>query len=235
MTLRASRPTVLLFDIDGTLLDTGGAGRRALERAFHHLYGRSDACHGFRFDGMTDRSITRRGLEAVGIQPTEGAIDQLLLEYVKLLHEEVLDADPSRYRVHAGVAQALEATRNPRIAIGLGTGNVREGARVKLERARLFERFAFGGFGCDAEDRIEILRSGARRGAAALGMPLSECRVVVIGDTPKDIAAAQGIGAESVAVATGSYAVDELVKWQPTHVFASLESAGAVLALVGDQ
>jgi phosphoglycolate phosphatase-like HAD superfamily hydrolase len=119
-------------------------------------------------------------------------------------------------------------------AVGLGTGNVREGARIKLSRAGLFERFSFGGFGCDAEDRAELLRIGAQRGAAQLSLPLSDCRVVVIGDTPKDIAAANAIGAECIAVGTGSFDVHALRSHGPRYVFAHLLESGALEALLGD-
>ena len=227
------RPTVLLFDIDGTLIETGGAGRRAMERAFERYVGRRDACASVPFAGMTDRAIARGGLTAAEREAEEGAIDAVLALYLEALAEEV--AASLNCRVHVGVEAALtsaEATRG--VAIGLGTGNIREGARLKLERVGIHHRFAFGGFGCDHEDRAEVLRAGARRGAAVLGVPLDECRVVVIGDTPKDIAAAQAIAAESIAVCTGSFSADDLAVLRPTHVFRDLSEAGAIAALLGE-
>jgi phosphoglycolate phosphatase-like HAD superfamily hydrolase len=110
-----------------------------------------------------------------------------------------------------GVLELLDALEGSRgVALGLGTGNIEAGARIKLTPARLSERFAFGGFGCDAEDRAELLEAGARRGAAALGAARARCRVVIIGDTPLDVAAAHAIGAECLAVATGNFDVDAL-------------------------
>lgn len=224
------RPTVFLFDIDGTLLSTDGAGRRAMERAFERHTGRRDAC-AFPFAGMTDRAILRAGLEVLGGAADEGAIDALLALYVAALEEELATAV---CRVHPGVEAALDAVlTRASSAIGLGTGNVREGARLKLGRVGLFERFAFGGFGCDHERRDELLRCGAERGAALLGAPRSACRVVVIGDTPKDVAAAQAIGAEAIAVATGPYGADALAACGATRVFAHLAEAGALDALLG--
>ncbi len=226
------RPTVLLWDIDGTLLSTGGAGRRAMERAFARYAGRPDACESFSFAGMTDRAILRAGLDALGREVTEGAIDALLAIYVELLAEEMSLADETR--VHHGVVEALDAAaRRARCAVGLGTGNVRAGAQAKLTRVGIYERFAFGGFGCDHERRDELLRIGATRGAARLAAPLEACRVVVIGDTPKDIAAAQAIGAESIAVATGPYALAALAACAPTHSFSDLGEKGVLEALLG--
>jgi phosphoglycolate phosphatase len=227
------RPTVLLFDIDGTLVTTGGVGRRALERAFERLYGRTDACAGFRMDGMTDRAIVRLALRAIGTAATDAAVDSVLPAYLQVLAEEVSGADLSRYRVHPGMWEAVERALGRGAAVGLGTGNIREGARLKLQRVNLFECFQFGGFGCDSEDRTELIRCGASRGAQRLGLPLAEVRVVVVGDTPKDVMAARGIGAECVGVATGSFQVDQLLASGATWAFPTLEHPSALSALLG--
>ena len=228
------RPTVLLFDIDGTLVTTGGVGRRALELAFERAYGRPDACSGFRLDGMTDRAIVRGGLVALGVAPSQTTIDAVLGGYLEVLAEEVAAAPAEKYRVHAGICETLDAAAGHRhFAIGLGTGNIREGARIKLERVGLFRRFGFGGFGNDDEDRTALLRMGAERGATVLGMVLEDVRVVVIGDTPKDVAAARGIGAESVGVGTGSFSAEELRGVGATWAFPSLAFPGAMEAVLG--
>lgn len=227
-----ARPTILLFDIDGTLVTTGGAGRRAMQRGFAELYGVSDALE-FKFDGMTDRSIVRAGLSNLGVSVTAEAIDRLLEVYILALSDEVQRVPEERYLVHSGIRQAIDAARAHGAAIGLGTGNIREGARVKLERVALFAEFGFGGFGCDAEARGELIRVGAERGAAALGQPLERCRVVVIGDTPKDVAAAQAIGAECIGVATGSYSVADLLESGATAAFEDLSGPEALEALLG--
>src|SRR5437016_4224259 len=181
------RPTVLLFDVDGTLVTTGGAGRRAIERAFADLHGKAGAV-AFDFSGMTDRAIVRAGFGAMGRTCNEPAIDAMLAAYLERLADEVRRA--TIYHLHAGMAEALDAALRPRFAVGLGTGNIREGARLKLDRVGIHGRFAFGGFGDDHEERVELIRIGAARGASRLGAPVAECRVVVIGDTPKDVAAA---------------------------------------------
>jgi phosphoglycolate phosphatase len=227
----AMRPLILLFDIDGTLISTSGAGRRAIERAFGHRHGRADACASVSFGGMTDRAILRAGLTALGVPVEPAAIDALIAAYLPALHDEITRAE---CRIHDGIERALDAARaNARCAVGLGTGNIREGARVKLSKVGIYERFAFGGFGCDHEDRGELLRIGAERGAAALGVARAACRVVVIGDTPKDVAAARAIGATSVAVATGSFSPAELTAAGATHVFRDLTDPAALPTLLG--
>ncbi len=223
------QPTVLLFDIDGTLIDAGGAGRRSMERAFGRVTGRPDACSHFGFDGMTDRAIVRRGLQAIGRPAEEADIDEVVDAYLAALAIEI--ASSPGYTTHPGVHEALEHGERAGCAIGLGTGNVRRGAAIKLDRSGLFPRFAFGGFGCDHEDRAELIRVGAARGAERLGRALVECRVVVIGDTPKDVAAAIAIGAESLAVATGRYDLAALAAAGATAAFARLDEPGALAML----
>lgn len=228
------RPTVLLFDIDGTLVTTGGVGRRAIERAFHHRHGRPDACSLIRFDGMTDRSITRLALEAIQVEADDATIDALLEVYVRELEAELRAAPADNYRVHVGVDTAIEAARERGMALGLGTGNIQEGARLKLEHVGLYRHFSFGGFGSDHELRVELIRRGAERGAEKLGKPLGECRVVIIGDTPKDVDAARGIGAESIGVGTGSFTAAALREHGATYAFDDLTAPGALRALLGD-
>lgn len=226
------RPTVLLFDIDGTLVTTGGAGRRAMERSFGALYGRPEAVR-FPLDGLTDRLIVRRALQTIEVTPAEDEIDRVLSAYLEALRDEVDRAPDAVYRVHVGMLQAIDRARESGAAIGLGTGNIEEGARVKLDRVRLFEHFRFGGFGSDAEDRTQLIRIGAERGAAELGVAFAECRVVVIGDTPKDVLAAQGIGAECLGVGTGSYSPEALLESGANWAFPSLETPSAIDVLLG--
>jgi phosphoglycolate phosphatase-like HAD superfamily hydrolase len=226
-------PTVLLFDIDGTLITTGGAGRRAITKAFEVLHGRADACDHFSFGGMTDRAIVRLGLEAIGVGASTEAIDEVIDRYVELLELEVWKVDARAYRVHDGMLAAIDAGHARGCAVGLGTGNVQAGARAKLRRVALHERFDFGGFGDDHELRPELIRRGAERGAARLGVPLSDARVVVIGDTPKDVHAAQAIGAECVAVATGEFPLEVLRQAGATWAFDDLTAPGALEAVLG--
>lgn len=207
---------ILLFDIDGTLVDTGGAGRRAIERAMRDYLALENIALGFSFAGMTDRAILRMAIEAQGRGCAEEDIDELITRYVDYLHEEVLRAE---YLVFPGVVELLDALSGVEgCALGLGTGNAEKGARVKLERGRLNPYFSFGGYGCASEDRAIILSQGASRGAALLGQEVEDCEIIVIGDTPRDVAAALAIGARSVAVATGGHSIEVLRACKPDLV-----------------
>ncbi len=232
----AMRPTVLLFDIDGTLVTTGGAGRRAMERAFQQLHGRGDASDSFSMSGMTDRAIVRKALGIIGAQATEVAIDAVIEAYLAHLSEEVRKVDDHKYRVYPGMREAVAASRERSgVAVGLGTGNVRRGAQLKLERVGLYDQFDFGGFGCDHEDRVELIRHGARCGAQSLGAPLEECRVVVIGDTPKDVHAAKGIGAVCIGVGTGSFSAEALLAAGADFAFPDFSARDALSVLLSDR
>jgi phosphoglycolate phosphatase len=228
----SARPTIYLFDIDGTILLTGGAGRRAFEQALGDVTGRADACAHFSFGGMTDLAIVRQALEAIGREVDQPTVDALLERYLTYLRDEV--ARTNDYVVMPAVREVVDALRGQRgAAVGLGTGNLRLGAEVKLSRGDLWRLFAFGGFGCDHEDRGGLLELGAQRGAALLGVPRSACRIVVIGDTTRDVAAARAIGAECVAVGTGGVSLEVLHEAGADAVFPDLAAPGVFERLVG--
>jgi phosphoglycolate phosphatase-like HAD superfamily hydrolase len=228
-----SPPTILLFDIDGTLIDAGGAGRRALEYAFEATAG-SNGWLGFSLAGMTDRAIVRAALQSRKSAVAEAEIDEVLDQYLERLTYEV--AQSPHYVVHAGVRQTLARAERlgARCALGLGTGNLEQGAKIKLARGGLDRTFSFGGFGSDHERRSEVIRIGARRGAAQLGRDVSQCRVVVIGDTPEDVAAARAVGAVCVAVATGPYSVEQLRQAGATFACEDLQQSAADAAIFDD-
>jgi len=229
------KPTVLLFDVDGTLVTTCGAGRRAVERAFESRHGSKDVL-AFSFGGMTDKAIVRAGLLDLGLTfPDETALelemDATLNFYLDILADEVRR---THIRIHDGMLQAMDmADARTNVALGLGTGNIRKGAAIKLGCVGIFDRFSFGGFGDDSIDRPALLMAGARRGADKLGIPIEDCRIVIIGDTPRDVSAAKAIGAESIAVATGMHDVAELRGCDPTAVFATLADPRAPELLFG--
>jgi len=223
-------PAILLFDIDGTLLHAGGAGRRAVARVFGERFARREVFDDVRFHGMTDRAIVRGGLARAGLAVDEAAIDAVCAAYLAALADEVPRSDG--FRIMPGAAALLDALAGRSgLAVGLGTGNLREGARIKLEHARLYHHFRFGGFGCDAEDRAALLRVGAERGARHLGAGLGDCRIVVIGDTPKDVAAASAIGAESLTVETSGFTAADLRAAGATWAFPDLTADGVLAAL----
>ncbi len=225
-------PTILLFDVDGTLLTAGGAGRRALVRAFAAELGRGDVIESVDLRGMTDPAVFRQAVTAAGLDPASALLARLVERYLACLVEE-LERAPT-FSVLPGVPEVIAAVRRqPNVAVGLGTGNLERGARLKLARAGLNDPFPFGGFGDDAEARAEVLRAGAARGARRLDAPLERCRVVVVGDTPRDVAAAQAIDAESVAVATSGFDVHALRAAGATAVHESLAEAGALASILG--
>jgi phosphoglycolate phosphatase-like HAD superfamily hydrolase len=199
---------------------------------FRERWGRPETFDTVRFHGMTDRAIIRDGLERIGVPADDVAIDEVCATYLTALADEMPRS--TRFRVLSGASALLDAlARRPGLAVGLGTGNLREGARLKLEHAGLFHHFAFGGFGCDHEDRAALLRVGAVRGAERLGRALDACRVVVIGDTPRDVAAARAIGAESLTVETGGIAGDALRDAGATWTHPDLTDPAILTTLIG--
>lgn len=217
-----SAPSVLLFDVDATLLLTGHAGTRAVNRAFQHLYGLAEAMEGVRPDGKTDPLIFREILEGkLGRLSPECEIPRIAAVYLEYLRDEV-ERSPG-FRVLAGVRELLEAlSRREGFLLGLATGNLEEGAWIKLKRAGLDRYFDFGGFGSDAEDRTEVIRTALRRAEHKLGRPVRPEFVFVIGDTPRDILHAREAGVRSVAVATGRTSLEELTSFRPDHLVPDL-------------
>lgn len=197
-----------LFDIDGTLIGGDGSGRRAFERACHDHLGIVGALEHLRLDGMTDPLI----LESVfrhhhDRAPTEEESRAIFDVYVQHLAREVADG---MYHVKPAVHETLDHLEARGATIGLATGNLLEGARIKLQRGDLWHRFAFGGFGSDHADRSELVRTAIRRGVERAGRSFMRDEIWVIGDTPKDVAAAHTAGARCLGVATGWYTLDQL-------------------------
>jgi phosphoglycolate phosphatase len=202
---------ILLFDIDGTLIMSGGAGARALERAFVELTGIERALSGVRLDGATDLAIVREALEKGGRAVTPDLMDRLVTRYTELLPGELQRADG--YRLLEGVEALLEKLAAQLRTFGLCTGNVRDGARAKLSRGGVWEHFARGfegGFGGDGEIRSDIVRAALRRAEAHHGRPFKAMEALVIGDTPRDVQAAHEVGVPVLAVATGRFSAEEL-------------------------
>jgi phosphoglycolate phosphatase-like HAD superfamily hydrolase len=192
-----------LFDIDGTILLSGGAGSRALERAFEAEYGITGAMNAVEPSGKTDPVIIEEVFHArLGRAARPGEIDAVLAAYIPYLRDEVTAS--TRFRLMPHVIEAIQyLMAQPDVGIGLATGNVRLAAQVKLERAAMWTQFAFGGFGCDAADRGKVVGKAIERGLAHTGRAISADAIVVVGDTPRDIEAARANGVRVVAVATG--------------------------------
>jgi len=200
---------LLLFDIDGTLVLTGGAGIRALNRAFCQVVGIVNALDGIRLHGKTDPAIVREIFSARGALQNADSYDQILAAYVEFLPEEVQQS--RNYRVLPGILRFLQDFQGRSdLAFGLATGNVEAGARIKLARGNLNPFFAFGGFGSDAENRTELVRRAAHNGSRLAGVTIDPNDIFVIGDTPRDIAAGREAGYRTVGVATSDYSTEDL-------------------------
>ncbi|MBI3090950.1 MAG: HAD hydrolase-like protein [Candidatus Tectomicrobia bacterium] len=226
------QPKLLLFDIDGTLILSGGAGGAALNRACEEILGVQNAMAAVNPGGMTDGAIVRRIITTVlGRPPEDGEIECILRRYLEHLPRS-LDGS-TRFRLLPGFPRLLDALgERPDIVLGLGTGNLAEGARIKLEFAGLFHYFRFGGFGSDAEDRAELLRRGIERGKALSPQPVAPEHIFVIGDTPHDVESGRRAGARTVAVATGSTSRQELARHQPDYLFDSFADAKPFMELM---
>jgi phosphoglycolate phosphatase-like HAD superfamily hydrolase len=198
---------VLLFDIDGTLVDTGGAGLRAFARILNDEFGTSEALLGIPLAGRTDRAILADALARVA--PDHEADESWLLEfserYVAALAEE-LQVASARRRLLPGVLEALDhAASLDGVHLALLTGNFRKGAEVKLGHFGIWDRFAFGAYGDDSADRNDLFPVAMARAREA-GVAVRDARdVVIIGDTPHDVACARSGGALAVGVTTGPY------------------------------
>ncbi len=207
-----------LFDIDGTLIQTGGAGKRAFGRAMEELLGVVDPLAEVRLDGKTDLLILQEALRNAGRESLSDAEQEALYRRYVCLLEAELEADAGSYSVLPGVRELLdELAQDEGVLVGLATGNLELGARAKLSPGDLNRFFEFGGFGSDSPDRTELIRTAVRRGRARNGG--AEFRqVFVLGDTPQDILHGRAAGARVVAVATGNYPAEALAAYAPDLV-----------------
>jgi phosphoglycolate phosphatase len=212
----------VLFDIDGTLITTGGAGAIAWRLAFEEIYGLPADVGKYSDAGMTDPEVARLTFASViGREPTARELAELMA--VRLEHLPRAVAGSPGYRVLAGVEPLLLKLSRAGYLLGLTTGGVESAARFKLARAKLNRYFPFGGFGSDSSDRVELTRRAIERAAALGSGGFSARRCLVVGDTPLDVAAARGAGAVSVAVASGHFSADELADAGADYVLASLQ------------
>ena len=226
------RRRVLLFDVDGTLVHAAGAGRRALERVLASRFGEVErALAGMRLDGMTDRLIVRELLGVLEAPFDDALCDRILDDYVGHLAGEL--GGPG-FRVLQGVEPLLDQLTSAGALLGLCTGNVAEGARLKLSRGAIDHHFewgpsAIGGFAHDGEARERIVRAALDRGTDRLGATLRAEDALVIGDTPRDVSAAHAHGVPVLAVATGRFSVAELRDTGADGVLATLDGAAPAL------
>lgn len=222
---------LVLFDIDGTLLNSEGLGRASMRRALGSIFG-SPGNPAYRYDGKTDRQIVRdvMRLEGHSDEHIDSRMEKLIEIYLEGLRDGV---ESGKFNVHPleGVVELLDALE-PRedVVLGLLTGNVETGARTKLTAAGIDpDRFRVNAFGSDHEHRPELPAVAQRRASEKLGLEIAGERMVVIGDTPADIACGRSLGAKAIGVASGHYTVEQLRAHDPYAVFPSLKNTQKVL------
>lgn len=226
---------LVCFDIDGTLLSASGAGRRALGQALLDVYGTAGPIDTYDFHGGTDPQIIRDLLGAAGLSPAEIAAREadLFAHYLGHLAGEI--GDGRQVTLYPGVAALVEALAGRGdCLVGLLTGNIEAGARIKLEPTGLLPRFRVGAYGSDHADRTCLPAVAAGRAAALVGRAFLGPDLVIIGDTPRDVGCGRAFGARCLAVATGRHAVAELTACAPDHVFANLAETDRVMGAILD-
>ena len=215
-------PHILLFDIDGTLVSTGGAGAVAWRRAFEELHGIPADIGKFTDAGMTDPDVGAKTFAAVlGREPTPHELAQVVQRRLEHLPEAV--AESEGYRVLPGVPERLRQLSRDGHLLGLITGNGDGAAHVKLARGDLNRWFTFGAYASAGVDRPGIVHRAIERGEAMLGRDVPNIENYVVGDTPLDITAAHAVGCTAIAVATGHYDVAALEEAGADHVLETLE------------
>lgn len=222
---------LILFDIDGTLLSAGGAPRRAFRRALKEFFGTEGAAARDRFAGKTDPQILHDLMRAAGFDEAhvDERADDFFAFYLTRLEAEL--ASETRHRLYPGVAGLIPAlAADSRVTLGLVTGNVEPGARIKLEHFGLWERFELGAYGSDHRDRNRLVPIAVERAAAVTGRHFAGSEVVVVGDTPADVACARAAGARAVAVATGVHSAAELAAHGPDALLETLAGGPALAA-----
>lgn len=228
---------VVLFDIDGTILWTDGAGRRAVYRALEEHFGETGPGQ-HEFDGKTDRQIVRELMRHAGVADAtiDERLDPVIARYVDLLRGE-LSGPVAMGHVFPGVRELLDVLESrDDVMLGLLTGNVCEGATAKLGAVGIApERFVVGAFGSDHEDRPALPAIALERARRHLGEDVPGADVVVIGDTPADMRCGQGIGARALGVATGRYSAADLMAYGAAAVFEDLSDTAAVVRAIMDE
>jgi len=217
---------LVLFDIDGTLIRTGGAGVKAFGRAFETEFRVPNSTAQIKFAGRTDTGLVREMFTNHGVEPTQENLRQFFDSYVFWLDYLLWNCEG---RVIPGVWEFIKGLRGASQppAIGLLTGNIRLGAEIKLRRFELWELFQTGAFADDHEDRNQIAAIARHRGGRLLDSDLRGEEILVVGDTPRDVECARAIDAKMLAVATGGAKADELRAHNPDWLVEDLTKIAA--------
>jgi phosphoglycolate phosphatase len=220
---------LVLFDIDGTLVHTGGAGVKAFAKVFETEFGATDHFERLKFAGRTDVSLVREFFQYHNIAETPENFDRFFSRYVFWLDHVLSTSKGSEcLGVWEFIYDLKELSERP--LVGLLTGNIRLGAEIKLRRFQLWDAFEIGAFADDHEERDQIAAVAKERGSRVLDEPLRGDQVLVIGDTPLDIRCARSIGAKVLAVATGGATLEELIRHKPDWAVPDLRSISAAKA-----
>src|SRR5580658_2034120 len=223
---------LVLFDIDGTLVHTGGAGVKAFARAFATEFGIPDGAERLKFAGRTDVSLVREFFTLQRIEPSPENFDRFFASYLHWLQQLIPECKGGACHGVVEFHEELRARPEPPLT-GLLTGNIKKGARIKLERFNLWDKFPFGGFADDHEERPRIAAAALRRGSQQFGRELRGDEVLVIGDTPLDIHCGRAIGAKVLAVATGGASLEELERHNPDWAVSDLTQFPVAQVLAG--
>jgi phosphoglycolate phosphatase-like HAD superfamily hydrolase len=214
----------ILFDIDGTLIDTGGAGAASWRLAFDQLYDIPADIGEFTDAGMTDPAVGRKTFEAVlHREPERKEFTRLMERRLHYLHQAVEESEG--YRVLPGVEKLLPRLIEDGYLVGLVTGNTEAAAHVKLHRARLNRFFSFGGYGSDANERPEVTRLALKRASLVYGEAVSPGQAIALGDTPLDVTGAHAAGIECVGVGSHKFSAEQLREAGADYAISSLEEA----------
>jgi phosphoglycolate phosphatase-like HAD superfamily hydrolase len=212
----------VLFDIDGTLISTGGAGAKSWKWAFEKVVGIPADIGQYTDAGWTDPEVARGTFKQVmDRDPTRQELAALIHAYLSIIPDNVQASE--KYRVLDGVYDLLPQLCERGVLLGITTGAVEPAAHVKLGRAQLNKYFAVGGYGSDSEDRVELTKKAIERGGHLVGEPLDPADVLVVGDTPRDVKAALGAGAVPVGVASHKHTEEQLREAGAEYVIATLE------------
>jgi len=213
----------ILFDIDGTLIDPGGAGKRSMRKAFYQMFSIRDAFAGITMAGKTDIQIIKEGLSIHGLPSGDGVLASIVPRYIKNLKIEI---NNKRRHVMPGVVELLNALNTmDGYWLGLLTGNIVQGARIKLGAFNLNKYFPVGAFGDDNEDRNRLLPVAIEKLRRMKNIDISYSDCIVIGDTPKDVQCSKPFGATSIVVSTGPYSYESLLETGADYVLRDLSYA----------
>jgi phosphoglycolate phosphatase len=218
----AAELQAILFDIDGTLIDTGGAGAGSWRLAFDELYGIAADIGRFTDAGMTDPEVGRKTFESVlDREPERKEFTKLMERRLHYLHQTVEESEG--YRVLAGVEKLLPELIDGGYLVGLVTGNTEAAAHVKLHRARLNRFFSFGGYGSDSTERPEVTKIALKRAALVYGAEIEPEGAIAVGDTPLDVKGAHAAGIACVGVGSHKFSADQLREAGADYAITSLE------------